>query len=1177
MTLTHDRIRPRQYTQGASPDRSQMPGAPRLSLSLLGPFRAVLGDGSQPAFRTDKLRALLAYLAIEADQPHRRESLATLLWPEMPEQAAHNNLRKSLHRLRAALGPTGAAVLSISRQTVQLNSATVDVDVNAFEDKVRAARTHAHRRLFLCQDCQEQLTHATRLYRGEFLAGFGLAQAMGFEEWLGIRREALRQQAVWAWQAIADAQERRGQFEAVLEVVAQILAVEPWRESAHQQAMRALSALGRRSRALAQYGVCRQVLQQELGVEPGPETRALYERVRGQPEAGARPARLHHFPRPFTPLIGRGDALAQLADQLLDPDCRWVTLVGPGGVGKTRLSAAAGELAANWPDFADGLYFVPLASATSTDMLVSAVGTALGLAFRAQSEPARQVIDYLRDRRVLLVLDNCEQVLGAAAWLVELLSAAAGLKLLATSRLPFSFRAEWQFPLAGLAYPTAAGPVASAAPYAALQLFIQTASRFAPGFAPAEAELTHITSICRLVQGLPLAIEMAAASAPTLGSEAVAREIAASPDFLKTPLRDMPERHRSLRAVWEQSWRLLAADEQTLLGGLSVFAGSFSDVSALTVAGATPAQLGALADQYWLAEEAPGRYRMHELLRQFAAEKLATLGAGAAASAHAAYGRHYLELVRRLATGFAGPAPQQAAAALQLELDNVLEAWSWAVSDGRRDWLEASLDGLAGFFQFAGLYYRGESVLAEALRRIPETMAPSSAARLLTRLKWQQAELLIKMGRYAAAEAAGLEARAGAEQQAWPLMRALAQTTLGELWQLQGQFERALAELAPAWDYFQQQPLPVEAALASARLGGVYLRQRNYAQALQAVEMALALDQAAGHTTAIGRDLIALGTIAWEKSEFEQALDRHHAALRIFRELGNREGIARCLHNIGLTCWHMGDYERAQQCLSEAFDLIQDLGHRQGMAACLGVLGLVLEDRGDYDQARVYLERSHELWAALGDRAAVSRQLNNLGHLAVLVGDYAQALRHIEQALAIDREIDNRQGVAIRLISLGDVYRELGHPRPALAYYDQALELLDALDARYYLSLALICKARAWFELGDMRQAQTANEQGLAIARAIGKRDQDTFEGEVLAARLLEAGGARAAATARLQELLLPANARQAADVHFELWRIEGTLAYARMARAEYETLYSRTPRVEFKRRLARLRDALPD
>src|SRR3712207_1580304 len=333
----------------------------------------------------------------------------------------------------------------------------------------------------------------------------------------------------------------------------------------------------------------------------------------------ARPVSPAPLPPQPTTFVGREAEVAALTRLLAEPDCRLVTIVGPGGIGKTRLALQVAARAA--PAYADGVAFAPLQDVPTAELLVGALAEAVGCPLSGRDEPQDQLLAYLRDRELLLLLDNAEHLLDGAEFVGELLAAAPRLQLLVTSREALNLQEEWRYPLAGLEVP-AVGQGRGVEACSAVALFVERARRVRRDFA-LEAEREGVVRICRLVGGLPLALELAAAWARTLPCAAIAEEIAGNLALLATSARNVPERHRSVRAAFDQSWQHLSWEERAVYARLAVFHGGFRRAAAERVAGATLPVLATLLDKSLVRYEADGRYHLHELLGEYAAEQLA--------------------------------------------------------------------------------------------------------------------------------------------------------------------------------------------------------------------------------------------------------------------------------------------------------------------------------------------------------------------------------------------------------------------------------------------------------------------------------------------------------------------------------------------------------------------------
>ena len=674
----------------------------RLALYLLGQFGATIDGKAITAFKTDKVRALLAYLAVENGRAHRRDALATLLWPEGSDETARANLRQSLFRLRDALAELERAgpLLLSTTETIQLNpSGDYWVDVLEFDRLLAACRAHRHRSLEGCSSCADRLAQAVALYGGEFLAGLCIKQSPGFAEWSLVLQEALHRKAIEALQFLAaHHQQARNMADAEFYLQRQV-ALEPWCETAHQQLMRLYAASGRRSLAVIQYGQCRRALMEQVGIAPEHATAVLFESIRsGQPFESPPPARFVNAPPLPLRLTGREQELAQIGETLENPDCRVLTLVGLGGCGKTSLAlhAAMAHAAA----FRDGACFCSLDLLNAGQSPAPALAQALGLAYAGPDDAQDQVRHFLRHKEMLLVLDQVERP-SAANWVAQLLHAAPRAVILATSQSTLNIHGEWRIEVQGLAYPPSEGAVtpSEARGYAAVQFFAQRAGQARAGFSLTEQNAPQVVRICRQVEGLPLALELAAAWTSLMSCAEIADAIDAGLDFLATAWRDLPDRQRSMRAAFDHGWSLLSQKEQSAFACLSVFRGEFNHAAARAVVGNSctahcrhgvdedrPAlSAGCLfrgfVEKALLGRASPGRFRLHNLLRQYAQEKLA-LDANAHKATRRRYVDYYAGLAARALAGWDGPQGEAWRRHVQQEHANFEAALALSAAEG---------------------------------------------------------------------------------------------------------------------------------------------------------------------------------------------------------------------------------------------------------------------------------------------------------------------------------------------------------------------------------------------------------------------------------------------------------------------------------------------------------------
>ncbi len=1007
-------------------------------------------------FRSRKALAVLGYLAVQ-NQPVPREQLADLFWEDKSETEGRANLSWVLNKIGSLL----PGCLQADRHTVQFQRNNLYwLDVDAFESLAAQREPTA-------------LASAVALYRGEFLEGLHLDGCAEFDIWLVGERERWRQRAAAALDELVAYHHQRGEYEQSLHLARRLVSLEPWREETHRQLMQLLARTGQHSAALAQYETCRQALAQELGVEPTRETTALYERIRA-----AASWRRHNLPAQPTPFVGRERELSQVRKLLDDPACRLLTLIGPGGIGKTRLALQAAT--ARLEAFLEGVYFVSLTEASCIGSLVSAIADALHLSLSSQ-DPQAQLVDYVREKQVLLILDGFEHLLPhpcaqeaeseSAQLLTEILQKAPEVKLLVTSRQRLDLRWEWCFEVGGLAYPS--GPIIHSEEwesYSAIQLFQQIARRVRRDW---EQDRSAIVRICQLVEGLPLGIELAAAWVQTRTCAEIAQEIEGNLGFLATSRQDVPDRHRSMRTIFEHSWLWLTPLEQDILMKLSVFHHGFSRRAAEQVAGAPQAILESLASKSLLRSAPPGRYDMHELLGQYAAEKLAAAPEAQAAMCdrHCAY---YLAWLQHHETDLATTDAAKALLAIKTEIENVRAAWCWAAAHTRLDEIERSLKSLARFYALAGPYQEGEaaiSLAAEHVRALVKSDSPHPAARvILSRLLTEQARFLNDQGMYRQAIAVAQESIALAETAA---LQAEGYLQWGQaLWYqrayqaAQARLERALALARSA------QSLQVEADALNC-LGSICWHLSNYAEARAYIGQALGIFRRLGDQKGESESLMSFGRVCAYQDDYAGARDYFEQALCVFHEIGDRRGESLALVDLGLACNLQGDYTQARSCYQKALGVSREIGDRAGQSLALINLGYILDQSGDYAEARACYQRTLRLSRETCDRQGQSFALACLCLLSHHLGANEAAREYGQQALRMAQDIGNRHVQGYALTRLGHALAGLEHWGEAADTYRQALTLRRELNQPNLAMEPLAGLARVALAQGDLPQART--------------------------------------------------------------------------------------------------------
>lgn len=1077
-----------------------------LKLFLFGPPR--LEQNNQPlTMSRRKVTALLIYLAVTR-QPHSRDALATLFWPGSDQRAARANLRRTLYRLNQVVGDD---LLTISPDTIGLNpQADLWLDVDMFQMHVNACLPAQHPAEELEAACLSRLAEAASLYRDDFMAGFTLTDSPDFDEWQFFQTESLRQMLADVLEQLVITHKNRAEFEQAIPYARRWLSLDPLHEPVHRHLMQLYAGSGQQAAALRQYQECVRLLDEEFGVPPEPETTALFESIKtrrgdssaaipAQPgyavaQAGRYiPATPHNLPPQPTPFIGRHAELDALAQLLVKPGARLITIVGAGGMGKTRLALAAAERILNRKQtgpstaspyhFSDGFFFVPLAPLNRTDQIVPAL--AQTLSFQLESNGRRsaqqQILDYLRHKRLLLIFDNFEHLLDGVGVVVDILQSAPSVRILTTSRERLKLHEEHVFSIQGLDYADDAAEQPSAL-HEAAEFFLQSLSRTTADFSVTHSEWPALFEICRLVEGMPLALELAASWVDVLPLTEIAAEIQRNLDFLETEIRNIPQRHRSMRAVFDTSWQQMDEAERNLFAQLTIFRAGFTRTAAREVTGASVQMLVKLTEKSLLQyDRARDRYFTHELLRQYGFEKL-TANPTLEATIWKDYSAYYCGWLGQIKDDLRGPDQRRLMSRLIEENANILAAWEWAASQGRLELLDSALDTLGLFFEVQGRVQDGESLFGTTVKLLKQSApsiqsGPQTITVFIQAMLWQavfaqllgnsrQAEQLVE-GSSHLFENSDLDIDDNPAQ----TIRAAILLRQGLL-ALNSDNLKAKQCLEQSLSLFCALGAEWEMAFVLNALSELYQALGHYDQAIETAQESLSIRQERGDQRGVARSLARLSLFARHQGQTEAAIDFARKSHATYEALGHQADIADSLHNLGMTLTYIGEFAEALAALEESIALYNKLGNRLNLPIAYARAAVNALSLGAYGKVRPYTEKAISIGREVNDQSAVALAQTFTGWLFLVEESYEKARERLEESLSIFQSIGREAEMGMAVGLLGGAYRGLGNRPQAQRRLYQALQ-----SAAAYQNFLPLTSSLPLVALMLMEQAETLPDE----------------------------------------------------------------------------------------------------
>ncbi len=971
-------------------------------LQLLGGFSAQRPGQRPRRFQTRKAGAMLAYLAYYYRQRHPREELTERIWATADPVAGGKCMRTALCSLRSELEPddeTRGTVFVSGHGLLGINSDNITTDVREFTDVVQAAQN-----MELGDDQLRLLTRAVELYRGELLPGY-------YEDWVLVERERLALMYVSVLRKLVAALEARGERDRALEYALRAVATAPDREEAHYDVIRLYGAMGRRMEALRQYGKLARFLKREMGMRPSAATRSLIAQIRetgrtrgargrqrtavapAKPAPAGQEAEAPQLPSKLSRFFGRDQELNTLLDLLRPVEGtsrrgakasrdreRLVTLMGPGGSGKTRLAIEGAHRLLK--PYNGSVYFAALSDTVDAAGVIMMLVDALGLSRPAGESTLDHVVTALQARPSLLITDNFEQLVeGGAELLRELLQRVPSLTLLVTSRRALGLEGETAIQVNPLPVPNLPGTPERLLEFACVQMFADRAQRVCPDFQITSRNAHAIAAVCQRLEGIPLAIELAAARAHVLTPVQMLTQLAARFDFLVTKHQTVETRHRALRNAIEWSYDLLQEDLQRFFARLSVFRGGWSLEAAQTVCDEkqTLEFLDALVQRSLVSAEEAGdqmRFRMLETLREYAVERLTQAERQELERRHAAY---FVNLAESGAQALRGPEAQDWLERLDADNENIRAAM-YASTAAEHAGLRIA-GAMWRFWFLRGYGIEAREWLEAALER--DSLAP-------------------------------------------PELRARVLNGIASLAEHQGDYPEAMQALRESWtlarreddDSALAETLNNLALLADARQKDRRARHYN--------EQSLEINRRIGDKWGEAATLNNLARLDQKEADFESAVARYRESQRIYRELHDTADAAAVLNNLGSAAADGGDLISARLAYEESLKLFREVGSRPATAVVLHNLGDVMLQQGDHGDARAYLSESLAIRRDLGDRGGCIQTLESLSGVARSQRDFIRAAVLLGAAESLRRTLGKPASGAERdaLLRAGDLLRD---------------------------------------------------------------------------------------------------------------------------------------------------------
>ncbi len=1022
-----------------------------LKLYLLGRVQANL-EGETLQIDTRKALALLIHLANHADT-QQRDRLATLFWPLQDQSKARKSLRQALYNLKVAVSEN---YVNSDRNSVSIVEDKIWLDVNEFLSLIDADTEDP-----LNLDRITQLSQAVSLYKGEFMQGFTLSDCPEFDDWQFYQGESYRQHYIKALNQLADWYTTQSNYDLAINYLQKLLATDQLNEAVHRELIKVYAWSGQERAAKRHYENCVKILDEELDIEPEEETQQLIQNILDKKLEPPRPAeasisfaaslslkdrqKKDNLPQRLTSFVGRTKELKDLEGIFAQEDARLVSIIAPGGMGKTRLALAFAAQQLKAKQFKDGVYLVSLGQLSESENIAQAVAEALNLTLVGSVSPTIQITNQLQDTEILLVLDNFEHLLEGSSLVLDLLDASPNLKLLVTSRERLQLPAEWLYELLGLNLEDSDINEQS---LSAIHLFEQRAKQVQPSF-DLNKDYEHVLAICNAVKGMPLGIELAASWANTMPVEAIASELIESPLSLDANSKLFPERHRTLATVLDYSWRQLLDQEQTVFKKLSLFKGGFSYKAAQDIAKASFKTLAALSNKSLIRLD-KGRYEIHELLRQFAFEKLEE-DAGVLEKTQEDHSLFYANFMHELEDNFKSSAQLETLRSIALDLENVLVSWDWAIRQENIEVINKIAISLHNYCEMQGRIQLGVSLFDQVIPKYRQWVLKAEDLNPgLTRLLLRQGFMSFRTRNFDKTKELITEVKPRLEE-----LKSVDLTeyvfSLALIMSIHDGFEDAETALGiteQANEFANQLNDPWLQGICQLCLAENFLFRGRYEQSLDYFEQSIHAFEHIGEKRYRAFSLNNLGRAYFGLGRFVEAQTKIREALSIREEFNDQVGILKSRISLAAVELTLKNFDLADLYLQESVEFCLKTNGVE-TTYCRNLLGRLALNRGNYEDAKAWFNKNTQFDISELDVNYMPYSLNALAYIALQEKSYEQARVFLERSLEITHQTDviDEKAEALLYMAFLEFEEHPDKPHKAESYYQQALAIAKMMGA----------------------------------------------------------------------------------------------------------------------------------